>query len=149
MPKTKASARPDGYPKTTELDRMGAVKDDSHKIGEFIDWLEANGFWICERHAHQGSDDKDEPTGCWAPHECTALCFCSGPHPHDPAKKTGCVCLTEVSLICGRSDGEYYSTNKTPEKLLASYFKIDLNKTEDERQAIIEWLSKKNEAPKK
>jgi hypothetical protein len=138
--------RPDGYPATPELERMRSITDLSHRIGEFIDWLHETKFWICERHEHQGSDDSDAPSGCWEKHTCTATCFCNGPHPHDPEiRGSKCTCRQEMTLLCGRHEGEYYTTNKTPEKLLALFFKIDLNKVEKERQAILDWMAKKNE----
>jgi hypothetical protein len=31
---------------TPELDKMLRVKDESQAIGEFIEWLGANGMWI-------------------------------------------------------------------------------------------------------
>jgi hypothetical protein len=33
---------------TPELDKMLRVKDESQAIGEFIEWLGANGMWIGE-----------------------------------------------------------------------------------------------------
>jgi hypothetical protein len=35
-------------------------------------------------------------------------------------------------------DGDYYTTHKTPEQLLADFFKIDLDKVENERRALLE-----------
>lgn len=38
---------------TPELERMSAVKDDSHKLGEFIDWLrEEKGWLFAAYHKH-------------------------------------------------------------------------------------------------
>jgi hypothetical protein len=43
-----------------------------------------------------------------------------------------------VDLACGFRDGDYYTTHKTPEQLLADFFKIDLDKVENERRALLE-----------
>ena len=52
-------------------------------------------------------------------------------------------------MICGRHDGEYFPTYEGPEHLLAAFFKIDLRKVEDERQAILDWAASKNEQKEK
>jgi len=33
---------------TPELDKIGAIKEQSQTIGEFLDWLSEEGFTICE-----------------------------------------------------------------------------------------------------
>lgn len=40
------------YPPTPELDRLKDVAPDSQKLGEFIDWLEENGLFLCSVHRH-------------------------------------------------------------------------------------------------
>lgn len=124
--------------KTPTLDKMRANREDSQKIGEFLDWIQQNGLWVAEKHEHKGTDNEDRPSGCWRIHQCTAICFCRGPHPHYPSRRKGCSCRISVSLVCGFADGEFYPMNLTIEKLLARYFKIDLKKVEEERRALLE-----------
>ncbi len=38
---------PHGYPDTPELDRMGAITDESQKLGEFLEWLQIK-YTLCE-----------------------------------------------------------------------------------------------------
>ena len=76
------------YPKTPELDKMRDVKDKSQHIGEFVEWLNNEGYSIATR----GLDD----------------------------------------LL--------YPTNLSIERLLANYYKIDLCKCENEREAILLYL---------
>lgn len=42
---------------TPECDRLLAVADDSHKIGDFLDWLRQQGIRLCR----YGSDDNLYP----------------------------------------------------------------------------------------
>lgn len=46
-PARKPAPKPEGYPDTTELDRLVAVSDESQRLGEFLDWLEEQGYHIC------------------------------------------------------------------------------------------------------
>lgn len=128
--------------KTPTLDKMRGVKEDSQKLGEFIEWMTENGYHIAEIHEHKGSDDADEPTGCWGVHECTSLCYCgSAKRPHESGVK-GCSCRSVVQQNCGYHEGEYYGARLTIEKLLAKYFEIDLDKCEKERQALLDAIQK-------
>lgn len=43
------TTRPPDYPPTPTLDRMLKVKEDSQKLGEFLDWLSEQGFILCEK----------------------------------------------------------------------------------------------------
>ena len=48
---------------------------------------------------------------------------------------------TKELLICDRDDaGTYYRYIISPEELLAEYFEIDLQKVEQEKQALLQWL---------
>lgn len=50
-------------PATPELDRLAAIAEDSHKIGEFLDWLEGRRLMIAEW------DDTDHPVPAQTPKE--------------------------------------------------------------------------------
>ena len=34
-------------PQTPMLDKMGSVKDDSQKLGAFLEWLQGRNVWLC------------------------------------------------------------------------------------------------------
>ena len=47
------------FPEHLKLD---AVKDKSQAIGEFLEWLQANGVQLCRPHKHtEGCEDEDFP----------------------------------------------------------------------------------------
>ncbi len=105
------------YPKTPELDRLGAVKDKSQAIGEFIDWLTS------EKKVHLGSPHEHGPT-------CRG--WDEGRDRYAPRGEDRCECST----------GEFIPLNTSIEKLLAEFFEIDLKKVEKERQAILDHIRK-------
>jgi len=47
--------------------------------------------------------------------------------------------------ICYREEGKFLPMPESVEKLLARYFEIDLNKVEEERQALLTWQRALNE----
>ena len=77
-------------PKTPELEKIASVRDESQKLGEFIDWLR---------------NEKGLEIATWIP---------------------------DVY-----SGDRLVPANVNTEKLLADYFKIDLDKAEEERQAVL------------
>lgn len=123
----------------TESAKLVAVADDSHKLGEFLDWLQEQGIHLAEwqeptdtcgwedmRHDYlTGKPRKrcvngqlvgpdDEPLG-------VACESCSG---------TGQITLSERLITLPWN----------PTALLARYFNIDLDKVEQERRAMLEAL---------
>lgn len=49
---------------TPETDKMIAVKDQSQAIGEFLEWLDEKGWWICRSATQEDTrDDEGERTG--------------------------------------------------------------------------------------
>lgn len=91
-------------PATPQLDKMVAVREESRTIGEFLTWLQAEGYVICVwRDAVRVGDHLAQPAG-------------------------------------------YYPAGRTAEQLLAAYFGIDLEEAERERQAVLEWVRRQQEA---
>ena len=59
-----SAPRPQGYPNTPELDKLLEVQDDSHTIGEFLNWLQQkHRMSVCE----YGGEDPD----WWPTHKTT------------------------------------------------------------------------------
>lgn len=103
----------DPTPPTPECDRMQDVKDKSHAIGEFMDWLrEEKGWTVCEEHHHD--DDCLERVARFEDDE-----------------------EGDVQQICGCLEGQYIPVPIRMEQLLAEFFEIDLDKVEEERQALL------------
>lgn len=94
--------------KTPTLDKMLAIKNESHVIGEFLKWLEENG---CEIASYDG----------------VAL--------REPAHKLAAA-LAEPSRI-KRDRDLLIPVNLSIERILAMYFKIDLDKAERERRYLL------------
>ena len=46
-------------PECPECDKMIAVQDDSKQLGDFLDWLNFNGYAVCR--FHQDADFPDNP----------------------------------------------------------------------------------------
>lgn len=130
-----------GYPPTRELDRMRLIKDDSQKIGGFLEWLDEQAMFLAVYHEHQGNDglNDEQPTGCWQPHVCRDFCGCrrSMPHDYNPSK---CPCRGEADKVCGYANGALAAVSLSKEKILAKYFDIDLDKAEREKRNILEWI---------
>lgn len=74
---------------TPELDKIREVREQSEKIGDFLEWLRGEKIVLTEW------DDEQE---------------------------------------------RYFDIHKNIEEILAEYFKINLNKAEEERQAILREL---------
>lgn len=87
----------DEAPKTPTLTRMAAVREESGTIGEFLAWLQAEGYVLCR----------------W----------------QDAVRPPG-----------------YYPAGRTAEQLLATYWGIDLEAAERERQAVLGWVRRQQEA---
>jgi hypothetical protein len=123
-------------PEHPECDRLVAVADDSHKLGEFLDWLNSQGFHLSGWQTHQVCDllTAGRPAG---------VRHCEGGQLVDKEGRS-------VGQ-CERCDGTGLVELRHPrldlaqvpyEQLLADYFDIDLQKVEEERRAILVGLSK-------
>jgi hypothetical protein len=79
-------------PATPELDRQHqAIEDGAHRIGEFLDWLGEQGYYLTKY-----------------------------------------------------GDNGPYAAGPGPGELIASFYKIDLGKIEQERQALLDYLREMN-----
>jgi hypothetical protein len=97
-----------------ECSKISAVKDKSHAIGEFMDWLGEEKHWtVCETHHHD--DDCFEKVARF-----------EGDEDGD------------MQRICGCREGELIPVPIRMEELLAEFFEIDLDKVEEERRAILD-----------
>lgn len=133
---TTENSSSDHYPRCPELDKLKSVADRSHKVGEFIDWLnDTKHFHLAEIHEH------------------TDECYTCGLNPKDFQelyKDKGWVDADELKNSrfrtpqCGFRKGQYVPANYNLQKLLAEFFEIDLNKVEDERRAVLAWVRRKN-----
>lgn len=107
------------YPPTPELEKLKAVHEKSQAIGEFVDlFMRGNGFTFGKPHVH------DESCPGWD-HERGK---------YNPGLGDG----------CSFHSGDMIHCNTPLEKLLAEFFNIDMDKVEEERRAILDYMRRKN-----
>lgn len=100
-------------PSFPEHKKVTLVKDESQAVGSFLDWLQnENGVVLATRHEHTEECGVDEDE--------------------------------EETVVgeCGLHENELVSTYTPVEKLLAEYYKIDLNVLEDEKAFMLRQLQK-------
>ncbi len=105
------------YPKTPELDKISEHREVSQEIGSFLDWLE----YEAEFGPKKGDGRK-------AAIRATKL-------NDSPVK----LCIFDDDT------GEWEPVVLRIEEKLALYFDIDLNKVEQERQKVLEYVREQNE----
>lgn len=102
-----------------ELDKIKAVSEDSRKLGEFLEWLRAQGYVFAQ----------------WVDHEHTEDCYQMEESPFNPGKM-------RPTLACSLNEGDenFLPVSWNINDLLAQYFGIDQDQAERERRAILESL---------
>ena len=105
------------YPKTPELDKLGENKDESQAIGSFIDWLSTG-----PRFGPRRGDGRRD------------------------AIRAAKLNASPVRLCLFDEDTEEWEPVRLRiEEMLARYYDIDLNKIEEERRAVLEYVREINE----
>lgn len=99
---------------TPELDKLKKVQETSQRIGEFLDWLLSEKHYVIAEWNHGDEDESD---------------WIKTPREADADEQLQPVTLGSYGLI---------------ESLLADYYNIDLNKVENEKQAILTDFREKN-----
>ena len=106
------------YPKTPELDKLADIQERSQEIGEFLEWLLQRGVVLAKAHKHTdacGEIDLDEEDSI----------------------------MKGISVLigrgCGLRDGQLEPFYYVIEKLLAEYFRLDLDRIEMEKRAVLEY----------
>jgi hypothetical protein len=130
--------------KYPEHERMKAVRDKSQAIGEFIDWLrsEETPYTIAEWEEWRACEAGDE----WVPKRKQWHCV--------DGRMIGGYDLDEDLGECETCEGTGRIKPETPrlyparigiEALLARYYDIDLDKINDEKDAMLAEIRKQNE----
>jgi hypothetical protein len=105
-----------------EHEKLSAVKDESQKLGEFLEWLKGR-YVLAQVHSH------DEG------------CLCDDPFHEDadvrPGERCPCCGGSHRSLLCGYTEGDLMMASTPIRGVLADYFEIDLKKIEDEKRAML------------
>lgn len=116
---------------TPTLDKLAKVATTSLAIGEFLDWLEAEGFVLAQYHKHEPADfdDLPEPEHEDQEHGCYRVI--------NPRKNGRLEWDTEETC---RMNGVrlYQAQTGGPERLLPRYFEIDLAAVDRERRALLD-----------
>ena len=105
-----------------ECDKLHAVSEESHRIGDFIDWLRGQGVNLMVYR-----DDMTETVDCWKFFPLT-----SEKHPKDC--RGGCGGTGKVE----RKREGWVHDPRHIEQLLADYYGIDLRKLEAEKRRVLE-----------
>lgn len=115
-----------------ECDKLAAISKESQSIGEFIEWLQQEKG---VRLAHYGMKEK----WCSCPgfnvfggDEFKDCPKCKGTHFQQNEDGTPVLIKSETLM----------SYPKNTEGLLAEFFKIDMNKVEEERRAMLKSIRK-------
>lgn len=112
-----------------EHEKLHAIKDQSQSIGEFIEWLGENGYSICERRDAESRSERVKkifsPSGRAVEDFGSAFCAI-------------------LEAVADNACLYWPTTKRLPESLLADYFKIDQNKLEDEKRAMLDHLRTSN-----
>lgn len=121
-------------PTTPQLEKMLAVHDESHGLGEFLAVLNERGYVLCEwrtdlyieREEWPDHPDRNEPRGHFARED--------SPDPlwggHSPPRKA---CPHPVHE-------QWVRVSKSIEQILAEHFEIDLTEISREREAVLEYI---------
>lgn len=114
--------------KYPELDKLSALKGQTQKLGEFLDWLEQKGLIISRYHKHSLE--------------------CVGGSEADLEVNRGRLTLKPMpagqKAKCGVSEEDIEPMYIKIETMIANYFDLDENKMEDERRAMLADLQKGN-----
>jgi hypothetical protein len=112
---SKAKVKKEQPPPAPERDKLCALHGAPQPAGDFLTWLlHSKRLVLCERHEHDNA--------CGAPIM-----------RRDPI-------LSEYRDHCGIRAGHYYPAAYDLTKLLAEFFHIDLQKLEDEKRALLDYL---------
>lgn len=106
-------------PPTPELDKLRSVSDRSQEVGRFLDWLTGEKGWhFAKRHVHT--------------QDCYETTTRRGVFPDYKYREV-------QELSCGMNEDDSFPVHEPPEKLLAAFYEIDLDKIEEERCALLDW----------
>lgn len=111
-----------------EHDKLRAVKDKSQTVGEFIEWLGENGFYICERVETQDPRPIEVPSP-----------------DSRKAERLGDAFFRVMQSIADNQQLYWPTSKRLPNSLLAKFFDIDENRLESEKRTMLDELRKMNE----
>lgn len=115
--------------------RRSIEEGHSQAIGEFIDWLLGQGIHL----VRWGTNPDDPPLTC---------AFCNGTGLRWQQRGDGSARSPSNCSHCGgtgqRAREGWLPDTRSPNRLLADYFEIDLAKIEDEKRAMLESIRAAN-----
>lgn len=112
-------------PPTPVLDQMLAVRPQSQVIGEFLEWLQAQGIQLMKW------EDLSDWVECWSQSCYGGKIYGNPKNPCPDCKGTGYI---------ERKKGAWFPIGKSIESLLVEYFHLDENAMERERRALLDWI---------
>lgn len=129
-----------------ECDRMVAVADESHALGDFLDWLNENGIILAEWERKKECDYADGPSMArfgdiggqkW---RCEKGRVTGHPDSNKPGVDSGLCRKCDGTGLIDRNEPRLTPRGESYNELLARYFDIDLAKVEAERRQMLEAL---------
>lgn len=133
--------------KTTELDKMHEARETlrTQEIGEFLDWLHGQKIVLARRQAHRVLLGWEHEQHCpEVPDEYeTVRDARKGKNPPVLIKDLAPTCCEAEECWKETNEEDLFLHHESIETLLARYSGVDLNKVEDEKQAILNDLRAK------
>jgi hypothetical protein len=111
-----------------ECKKLTAARNDSQVIGDFVMWLETNGYYICERRKPNIPVELPVPQA-----------------ESRTAEHLGDAFVAVLQAIADTNCVYWPIVKRLPDALLAEYFEIDLEKLDDERRAMLDEYRQNNE----
>lgn len=105
-----------------EHEKLKAIKDQSQAIGEFIEWLKSQGYYICERRDAERPQEGD-------------VSFPS--RTSRRADRLGDAFCEVLRAVADTACIYWPTTKRLPDALLAEYFDINETKLDDEKRAML------------
>jgi hypothetical protein len=132
---------------TPECNRMLAVADESHKLGDFLDWLTENDIHLAVWERTKVCDFGEGPiignlfdgrsSKKW---RCVDGQVVAHPDSNKPGAEDGPCPKCEGTGRIERIEPRLIPHVEPFNRLLARYFGIDLDKVEEERRRVLEEL---------
>lgn len=116
LPPADMKVHVDEYP---EHEKLRAIADKSQAIGEFLDWL---SLPAAEGGKGVVLTERACPHGYWPMEECKESRYCRR----------------------GEESVQFWPFRSSTTKLLAEFFKIDLDKIEEEKRAMLDAIRAAN-----
>lgn len=109
-----------------EHEKLKALKGKNDTVGDFIEWLNANGYSICEKREPEARREYDMDSTIEVP------------DPGTRTRRSWGDTFCDMLEMVRDSACVYWPTYKRTEALLAEFFEIDPDKLEAEKRDMLD-----------